>query len=103
MSYEKCMSDIEDNQTMPIIDPALEKFPYCIVWTPIPCITWFLPFIGKLLLVPSVPFVWKNYKLLHLQATPESETVKVLSMTLPAHIISTLEVFPLEEQRDTFS
>jgi len=47
MSYEKCMNDIEDNHTMPIIDPVLEKFPYCIVWTPIPCITWFLPFIGE--------------------------------------------------------
>lgn len=28
------------------IDPANERFPYCIVWTPIPCITWLLPFIG---------------------------------------------------------
>ena len=22
------------------------RFPNCIVWTPIPCITWLLPFIG---------------------------------------------------------
>jgi transmembrane protein 222 len=33
-------------KTMPLIDPSIEKFPYCIVWTPIPCITWFFPFIG---------------------------------------------------------
>mmetsp|Transcript_25934 Transcript_25934/g.57408 ORF Transcript_25934/g.57408 Transcript_25934/m.57408 type:complete len:180 (+) Transcript_25934:148-687(+) len=31
---------------MPLIDPSIEKFPYCIVWTPIPCISWIFPFIG---------------------------------------------------------
>lgn len=28
------------------IDPAREKYPYCIVWQPLPPITWVLPFIG---------------------------------------------------------
>jgi transmembrane protein 222 len=28
------------------IDPEQARFPYCIVWTPLPCISWFLPFIG---------------------------------------------------------
>eukprot|EP01039_Chlorochromonas_danica_P009155 gene9158-10106_t len=28
------------------IDPSIQKYPYCIVWTPLPVISWFLPFIG---------------------------------------------------------
>lgn len=28
------------------IDPENARFPYCIVWTPLPLISWFLPFIG---------------------------------------------------------
>lgn len=30
----------------PKIDAEKARFPYCIVWTPLPLITWFLPFIG---------------------------------------------------------
>jgi hypothetical protein len=29
------------------IDAKNNRYPYCIVWTPLPLITWFLPFIGK--------------------------------------------------------
>jgi hypothetical protein len=28
------------------IDLERQRYPYCIVWTPIPCITWILPSIG---------------------------------------------------------
>ena len=28
------------------IDLERQRYPYCIVWTPIPCITWILPCIG---------------------------------------------------------
>ena len=28
------------------IDAERARFPYCIVWTPLPLISWFLPFIG---------------------------------------------------------
>ena len=28
------------------IDPSRQIYPYCIVWTPIPCISWLFPFIG---------------------------------------------------------
>lgn len=28
------------------IDPERARFPFCIVWTPLPLISWFLPFIG---------------------------------------------------------
>lgn len=37
-----------------------DKFPYAIVWTPIPCLTWFLPFVGHMVCAPiSVPIVCK--------------------------------------------
>ena len=29
------------------IDKARSRYPYCIVWTPLPLITWFIPIIGK--------------------------------------------------------
>ena len=28
------------------IDSKVESFPFCLVWTPLPCVTWFLPSIG---------------------------------------------------------
>ena len=28
------------------LDPTKEKYPYCIVWSPLPPITWLIPFIG---------------------------------------------------------
>lgn len=30
------------------IDPANDRYPCCIVWTPLPLITWFIPFIGHM-------------------------------------------------------
>ncbi|XP_023816010.1 transmembrane protein 222 [Oryzias latipes] len=30
------------------VDPEAGRFPYCIVWTPIPVLTWLLPFIGHM-------------------------------------------------------
>ncbi|KAL1199712.1 Protein RTE1-HOMOLOG [Cardamine amara subsp. amara] len=30
------------------IDPRRDRFPCCIVWTPLPLISWFIPFIGHL-------------------------------------------------------
>ncbi|KAG3078537.1 hypothetical protein PI124_g14158 [Phytophthora idaei] len=31
-----------------VIDPSADRFPFCVVWSPIPVITWVLPFIGHL-------------------------------------------------------
>ena len=28
------------------IDPANARFPYCVVWSPLGCLTWLLPFVG---------------------------------------------------------
>ncbi|ESO90456.1 hypothetical protein LOTGIDRAFT_164035 [Lottia gigantea] len=30
------------------IEHDRSRYPHCIVWTPIPCLTWFLPFIGHM-------------------------------------------------------
>eukprot|EP00088_Acartia_fossae_P011894 TRINITY_DN16061_c1_g1_i1.p1 TRINITY_DN16061_c1_g1~~TRINITY_DN16061_c1_g1_i1.p1 ORF type:complete len:170 (-),score=19.26 TRINITY_DN16061_c1_g1_i1:733-1242(-) len=30
------------------IDTDRHRYPYCIVWTPIPCLTWLFPFIGHM-------------------------------------------------------
>ncbi|PHU25197.1 Protein RTE1-HOMOLOG [Capsicum chinense] len=40
---------IEDNypNTM-LIDPERDCFPCCIVWSPLPVLSWFIPFIGHL-------------------------------------------------------
>ncbi|XP_044745254.1 transmembrane protein 222 [Coccinella septempunctata] len=33
---------------LPPIDISKDKFPCCIVWTPIPVLSWFFPFIGHM-------------------------------------------------------
>ncbi|GLD58016.1 transmembrane protein 222-like protein [Lates japonicus] len=30
------------------INPEASRYPYCIVWTPIPVLSWLLPFIGHM-------------------------------------------------------
>jgi len=30
------------------IDYDLHRYPFCLVWTPIPLITWLLPFVGHM-------------------------------------------------------
>lgn len=33
---------------VPEVDVAENRYPYCIVWSPLPLITWLIPFIGHL-------------------------------------------------------
>ncbi|CAI6009592.1 unnamed protein product [Closterium sp. NIES-65] len=33
---------------LPPVNPSAGKFPYCLVWTPLPVIAWLVPFIGHL-------------------------------------------------------
>ncbi|XP_017029510.1 transmembrane protein 222 isoform X2 [Drosophila kikkawai] len=35
-------------ERLPAINTAEQRFPYCIVWTPIPVLTWILPVIGHM-------------------------------------------------------
>ncbi|CAN7980671.1 unnamed protein product [Ixodes pacificus] len=41
-------SVLADEMPSPAIDLARDRFPFCIVWTPIPCLTWFFPFLGHM-------------------------------------------------------
>ncbi|CAI9276493.1 unnamed protein product [Lactuca saligna] len=51
-------SDTEHNHNMMIdhkvpthnmqIDPSRSRFPCCIVWTPLPVVSWLLPFVGHI-------------------------------------------------------
>ncbi|KAA8586242.1 hypothetical protein FQN60_007811 [Etheostoma spectabile] len=49
------MADVVEKDTMKNyhiasekINPAASRYPYCIVWTPIPVLSWLLPFIGHM-------------------------------------------------------
>ncbi len=44
-----CPSPTGSSSSSPLpckVDSGRHRYPYCIVWTPIPLITWLLPFIG---------------------------------------------------------
>ncbi|RNF09839.1 transmembrane protein 222 [Trypanosoma rangeli] len=38
----------------PRIDPSTEHYPFCIVWAPIPILSWILPFVGHVGICDSV-------------------------------------------------
>jgi len=40
--------DGSEREIMEKIDINHQRFPYCIVWTPIPLLTWLFPFIGHM-------------------------------------------------------
>lgn len=49
------MADVVENDSMKNyhlaserINPEASRFPYCIVWTPIPVLSWLFPFIGHM-------------------------------------------------------
>ena len=42
VSYSNSQSALSSKE----INPKINRFPYCIVWTPIPCLTYFIPSIG---------------------------------------------------------
>ena len=44
--YEDNRINSNQNQKKLSIDTIKQRYPYCIVWTPIPCITWLFPSIG---------------------------------------------------------
>lgn len=45
---ERDMGGEDVHERLPPIDYELDRFPYCIVWTPIPVLTWIFPFIGHM-------------------------------------------------------
>lgn len=66
-----------------------EIYPYCIVWTPLPMISWFLPFIGN-----RYSFAVKMlFAYFLFQATLELEIVAESYMTLLDPIILVLVIY----------
>jgi hypothetical protein len=54
-------SDSSDDAALdgPIaIDPSRGRFPFCLVWSPLPVITWILPFIGHTGICDSDGIIW---------------------------------------------
>ncbi|XP_012269349.2 transmembrane protein 222 [Athalia rosae] len=48
-SLNQSLPASNDSSTMDlIVDPPRRRFPCCIVWTPIPLLTYFFPFIGHM-------------------------------------------------------
>jgi len=45
-NVQENIMDPEDKY--PKIDVSRSRYPYCIVWTPIPVLTWLFPFIGHM-------------------------------------------------------
>ncbi|XP_076244060.1 transmembrane protein 222 [Calliopsis andreniformis] len=53
MKEDELLTDVQsfsdDTLSMNLnIDPERQRFPFCIVWTPLPILTYFLPFIGHM-------------------------------------------------------
>lgn len=53
MKSDDVLTDVQDySSEMPVMDvginPERQRFPFCIVWTPIPILTYILPFIGHM-------------------------------------------------------
>ncbi|CAG9859397.1 unnamed protein product [Phyllotreta striolata] len=42
------METVELGEMSDKVDPSQDKFPFCIVWTPIPVLTWLIPIIGHM-------------------------------------------------------
>ncbi|CAB3227360.1 unnamed protein product [Arctia plantaginis] len=45
---ENSSYDLKDEIMMDSIDHERCRYPYCIVWTPIPVLTWMFPFLGHM-------------------------------------------------------
>jgi len=42
----------------PPIDPSRDLFPHCLVWSPLPVLTWFIPFIGHMGIATTDGIMW---------------------------------------------
>lgn len=45
---EHCLMIEQSAQQTMQIDPKRARFPCCVVWTPLPVISWLIPFIGHI-------------------------------------------------------
>lgn len=52
-----CCSNTEEMMFDKTINHLNQRFPCSIVWTPIPCLTWFFPFIGHMGIATSAGII----------------------------------------------
>ena len=43
---DQTISEFNSRTTKKKIDKINQRYPFCIVWTPLPLISWFIPIIG---------------------------------------------------------
>lgn len=88
----------------PRINHEREIYPYCIVWTPLPMISWFLPFIGMIL--PNCHDFFGHLIQLVIricQVIPELEIVEALFTTLRDLITLVLATWHFRSRPNTCS
>lgn len=52
------LSEAENEGSLCPIDAHKDRFPFCIVWTAIPCLTWFFPFVGHMAIADSQGIIY---------------------------------------------
>lgn len=51
-------SDEAVSRAMKNENKSQDRYPFCIVWTKLPCVTWLLPFIGHVGIGDSKGRIW---------------------------------------------
>ncbi|KAL9642273.1 hypothetical protein ABK040_007272 [Willaertia magna] len=85
--YNNNNENNEEEETVLPIDFIHDRFPYCIVWTPIPLITWLLPFVGHMGIATSEGII-------HDFAGPYYISVDNFSFGRPTKYLSLQSLFP---------
>lgn len=49
---------VSEHKGMSQIDVSKSRYPYCVVWSPLPPITWILPFVGHTGIADSDGVIW---------------------------------------------
>lgn len=61
MGYGDLIENIEERSTIDMLDKTInhdgQRYPFCIVWTPIPVLTWFFPIIGHMGIATSTGII----------------------------------------------
>ena len=101
MSVESTEMKIHDKE----IDLSRDRFPYSIVWTPLPCITWLIPPIGHMGIAYSTgiirdfagPYFVSEDNLAFGKTTRylQLDPTKIKGTLLPVHIRFTSGSYPV--------
>jgi hypothetical protein len=79
------------------IDPPNDIFPHCLVWCPLPFLTWLFPFIGMCMCIcaPNFPCSYTHpHKYTHTYPTPTKQATWALQATTVRHIYVSVSLPP---------